>query len=118
MSRIVFAGVVAWVDPNLKKLNICSIRAGLRFLSTRTYINNVHSCSVVHTSTEFYFLPPQGTGPSGRCLCLPGLRSSEFLTETSRHDPQLLYGPSPSPSAPLKPHDVQPHPQKTIGNHP
>jgi len=56
MSRIVFAGVVAWVDPNLKKLNICSIRAGLRFLSTRTYINNVHSCSVVHTSTEFYFL--------------------------------------------------------------
>ena len=59
MSRIVFAGVVAWVDPNL---NICSIRAGLRFLSTRTYINNVHSCSVVHTSTEFYFLTHKGEG--------------------------------------------------------
>ena len=63
MSRIVFAGVV---DPNLKKLNICSIRAGLRFLSTRTYINNVHSCSVVHTTTKFYF--NSKGGPLGRCL--------------------------------------------------
>ena len=32
-------------------------------------------------------------------------------------DPQLLYGTSP-PLPPIKPHDVQPHPQKTIGNHP
>jgi hypothetical protein len=101
MSRIVFAGVV---DPNLKKLNICSIRAGLRFLSTRTYINNVHSCSVVHTNTEFYFLQ-QGGRPvgSGRCLCL---RSSStvnrpkpalIVSQQMIHNSSMMEHPRPFP---------------------
>jgi hypothetical protein len=64
----------------------------------------------------------KGEGPSGRVgvyVFDPRVNSQQSTDRRnlSTDDPQLLYGTSP-PLPPLKPHDVQPHPQKTIGNNP